>query len=148
MKHFEDPLTMFVHGFDSEERLREAATRLRQTSSFPVIDRLLVRVWSECAPGDSGKHVSDYLNDIDWDDMSIEMLLSILNRSREEFRGRASRLRLGYQVIKTAQNFMRAQGYKTSSSVNGQEESDLMFMSRVMRGRVGRDVKHLAMMIK
>ncbi|KAI0696528.1 hypothetical protein BC835DRAFT_1305590 [Cytidiella melzeri] len=148
IKHFEDPLTTFVHGFDSDAALRETATRLRQSSSFQLIDNLLVRVWSECAPDDPAREMPKYLKDVDWDDMSLETLLLILNSARNEFRQQATRMRLGYQVIRTVQRYMRAQGYKTSTSITGHEESELSFMSRMVRGRAGRDVKHLALMLK
>lgn len=148
MRHFEDPLTMFVRGFDSGAQLREAATRLSQTASFPTIDRLLVRIWGESGSEGRGNLTPEYLKDVDWNDLSIEALLSILDCAHRGFRRQASRMRMGYQVIRIAQKWMRIQGYRVSPSTTGQEDSDLTFMSRVMRGRVGRDMKHLAMLIK
>ncbi|KAI0088263.1 origin recognition complex subunit 3 N-terminus-domain-containing protein [Irpex rosettiformis] len=148
IRHFESPLTSFVRGFDSEAALQETATRIRQTSSFSLIDSLLTRLWGESAPDGLSKELPEYLKGIPWSDLSLEALLSLLNSARNDFCKRAAHLRLGYQLVRVVQRFMRAQGYKTSPSVNGQEDSELTFMSRTMRGRVGRDVKHLALMVR
>ncbi len=148
IRHFEAPLTSFVHGFGSDAALREAATRIRQTSSFPLVDKLLVRLWSEKAPSEPPKDIPGYLNDVDWDDLPLEELLSLLSSARDDFRKRAAHMRLGYQVIRIVKRFMRSHGYKPSASTTGQEDSGLTFMGRMVRGRVGRDVKHLALMVR
>ncbi len=148
IRHFEAPLTSFVHGFASDASLREAATRIRQTSSFPLVDQLLVKLWSEKAPNEPPKDIPAYLNDVDWDDLPLEGLLSLLNSARDDFRKRAAHMRLGYQVIRIVKRFMQSQGYKPSASTTGQEDSELTFMGRMVRGRVGRDVKHLALMVR
>lgn len=57
-------------------------------------------------------------------------------------------MRLGYQVVRIVQKFMRAQNYRTTLSAHGQEDSEMAFMSRIIRGRAGRDIKHLALMIR
>ncbi|KAI0342415.1 hypothetical protein BDW22DRAFT_1395357 [Trametopsis cervina] len=151
MKHFEELLTCLVPGFPSAPELREAATRLRQTSSFTLVDSLLTRLWSESTPDErysSTYEVPQYLEGVDWSNPSVETLLSLVESARQDFRYRATHMRLGYQLVKTVQRFMRSHNYKTSTSVTGQEDSELSFMSRAVRGRVSRDIKHLALMIR
>lgn len=148
IRHFNSPLTTFVDGFDSDAAIREAATRIQQTACFSLVDELLTRLWGESAPREPRKELPGYLHGVDWSNISLEVLLSLLNIARSDFRERATRMRLGYQVVRIVQKFMHAQNYKTTLSSHGQEEPEIKFMSRTIRGRAGRDVKHLALMIR
>lgn len=151
MKHFEQPLTAFAHGMGSESESRQEAGMVNGPSMCSLREALATRIWAEASPQSrqlSGRAAPDYLNGSNWENPEVENLLEVVQNALQDIRHQASRMRLAYRLFRCVQCFMRARGYKTLTSATGEEDSGLAFMSRFMRGRVSRDVKHLALMIK
>lgn len=99
--------------------------------------------------GPNALPVPENLQDLDWDALSPGDLLAAVDLARREYMRRAEQMRLGYQLLRLVQSFMRGYGYKPSiSAVDGTEESTLELMCRVMQGNVSRDIQHLGRMIR
>lgn len=139
MKHFEEPLTVFVH----DELLGTTSTSsafdiLSQTESFDFLDALLGRTRASLSSDDRDS----------WLDDSPDTLLNAVRSARERFKTSAMRTKRVYALIGRVRTWMLVQGYKTAEGGTTSGPSAVLdLMIRTLRGTVGRDVKWLATMI-
>lgn len=142
LKHFEEPFTVFVYdsllGKGSEP---QACTLLRQPASFNFLDALLGRLWTGVADQPTLDRIQ-----IDQHSPSVESLLKAVSAARTDARGQAKKMRLGFQVWDVIRKLMQGEGYKTTTG--RPEDNGLGFMLRAVRGRLGKDVKYLGLMVK
>lgn len=139
MKHFEEPFTVFV-----------LDDYLDPETCQPLLRSLMTRLWSEANLEDPAEQdqVSEYLQVVDWEKPCSEDLLTAVDGARAEFQYASEQLRLGYCVLRLVHEFMRSCGYRPSISATGKDEPLLELLSRLVRGRLARDVKHLGLMVK
>ncbi len=143
MKHFQDPFTIFARDtLLGTKTLAQSAKKLERPESFDFLDSLLTRVWSDHSSSETP------LLDLDRRSPSVASLLSCVSSAHSSVQHRTRNMRLGFSVMRVVAKFMRAQGYKVSSSVNGRDEYGLDMMCNVARGRFGRDLKYLGLMVK
>ena len=142
MKHFEEPLTVFLYdsslGLDS---VADAVSELEQPDSFGFLDSLLNRLWIDV----SDQATLDSIR-LDEEAPTIESLLEAVSAARTQARRQARNMRVGFQTMYLVRNFMHTHGYKTTTG--RPEESALELMTRVVRGRASQDVKYLGLMVK
>jgi len=77
-------------------------------------------------------------------------VVSAVNTAREQFYGKARDLRLGFGVILRIQKELKSHGYKGLdwSFDEDKDNSLCAAMLDALRGRLGRDVKHLGILVK
>ncbi|KAI6130863.1 origin recognition complex subunit 3 N-terminus-domain-containing protein [Pisolithus thermaeus] len=130
MKHFEEPLTVFLHN----ERLGPSDAGnsvLGEPASFGFLEALFTRV----------RNARDANNHKEWLNTSIDDLLSTVRTARKTFRSRVRLLRVALQVILLIRAFMLSEGYKVEATL-----SELM--CGAMRGRIQNVTKYLCTMVK
>jgi len=138
MKHFQDPLTVFVHDALLGTAQRDLAfEKLLQPESYAFLDSLVTRLHS---PGTVPPidHATRWLN------QDPSALLESVDAARLEYKVRARRVRVGFRLLRTVQNFMLRQGYKSAAS----ERSVPEMMIGAMKGKLGRDGNYLGTMVK
>jgi origin recognition complex subunit 3 len=135
MKHFSvEPLSLFA-------QTNPPVNTLSQPSSFPFLDALLMRLNTPSNPSEA--EVTD------WSQQTLPQILAAVDKARTEFYRRARRLRIGFGLIKLAQEFMMQQGYKGLNWNQHPEGTPVLdVMIDVMRGKVGSDVKFLGSMVR
>lgn len=143
MKHFEQPFTVFVHDTTlGEASVNAAISKLERPESFTFLDTLLSRLWTDVADQPTLDSVQ-----LDEESPSIENLLEAISAARIQARRQAQKMRIGFQTMYLVRKFMQTQGYKTT--VSGPPEANaLELLSRVVRGRVNKEVKYLGMVVK
>lgn len=143
MKHFEQPFTIFVHDTTlGEASTRSAISKLEQPESFTFLDTLLSRLWTDVADQPTLDSIQ-----LDEESPSIESLLGAVSSARIQARRQAQKMRIAFQTMYLVRRFMQAQGYKTTVS-GPPEVNALELLSRVVRGRVNKEVKYMGMVIK
>ncbi|KIP09952.1 hypothetical protein PHLGIDRAFT_115936 [Phlebiopsis gigantea 11061_1 CR5-6] len=148
LKHAEEPLSLFVLDSNLGEASAHVGRKLNNASSKAFLSSLATRIWSDAVPEDpDSSPIPDYLQDLDWDSLSSKDLLGIVDAARQEYMWNVRRMRMGYHVMQLVQAFMRGYGYKPSITTDGVEDSALVFMRRVLQGKVVRDVQHLGRML-
>ncbi|CAL1709689.1 unnamed protein product [Somion occarium] len=143
LKHFDEPFSLFVHDtYLGTRSKKDACGKLQRPESFNFLDSLLTRIWHDCEnlPGGILKP------EIDWRNPSVSDVLDLVFSAHTESKQRAQRMKLGFQVMLLVQDFMRSEGYKSTSS--GKDEDRLEFLTGVVRGRVSKDVRYLGMAVK
>ncbi|TCD68793.1 hypothetical protein EIP91_009807 [Steccherinum ochraceum] len=142
MKHFEEPATVLVHdsllGTDSHE---DAVSVLEQPESFVFLDTVLSRLWTDVADQPTPDQIQ-----LDEESPSIESLLDAVSAARIQSRHLAQKMRIAFQTMYLVRKYMHSQGYKTTN--DRPEENALELMTRVIRGRVNKEVKYLGLMVK
>lgn len=123
---------------------------LSDPSSASFLSSVMARIWSESTQDNVDRaDVPVYLQNLDWNSISMEDVLDVIDHARDDFIRRAQQMRLGYQVLRLVHDFMRGYGYKPSvATSDGTEESPLDLMSRVMQGKMSRDIQHLGRMTR
>ncbi|KAI6143578.1 origin recognition complex subunit 3 N-terminus-domain-containing protein [Pisolithus tinctorius] len=130
MKHFEEPLTVFLHN----ERLGSSDAGnsvLGEPASFGFLDALFTRVHS----------TQDANGRREWLNTSFDGLLSAVQTARKTFRTRVRLLRVAFQVILLIRTFMIAEGYKVEATLPE-------LMCGAIRGRIQNVMKYLCTMVK
>lgn len=145
MKHFQDPLTHFARdALLGTQSLSQSAQKLGQPTSFNFLDSLVTRLWSDHSSPE--RTLPDAM--IDSRSLSISSLLSSVSSAHAAAQQRARNLRLGFSVTRIISRFMMDQGYKVSSTSNGNIGFGLDLMLSAARGRLSKDLKYLGMMVR
>lgn len=143
MKHFEEPFTIMAHGaFLGTSSMQAAIKKLEQPLSFNFLDALLTRLWTDV----TDQPTLDPIRLDNEESPTIEGLLDAVSAARSLAHKQARKMRIGFQTMCLVKQFMHAQGYKTTTG--RPEETSLELMTRVVRGRVSKEVKYLGMMVK
>lgn len=125
MKHFEEPLTVFL----SEENL--ASTTLADPESAPFLDCVLARVQSSSlAPGRS----------TGWLAGGVDELLGLVRTARLAFQKESKLLRVSFRLLLVVQTFMVSLGHKSEKTL-----PELMCMT--LRGRLGTSYRYLCSLV-
>ncbi|KAI6022101.1 origin recognition complex subunit 3 N-terminus-domain-containing protein [Pisolithus marmoratus] len=130
MKHFEEPLTVFLHN----ERLGssdDGSSVLSEPTSFGFLDALFTRV----------HNTQDTIHHREWLNTSIDGLLSAVRTARKTFRWRVRLLRVAFQAILLIRTFMISEGYKAEATLPE-------LMCGAIRGRIQNVTKYLCTMVK
>ncbi|KAL4067425.1 origin recognition complex subunit 3 N-terminus-domain-containing protein [Scleroderma yunnanense] len=130
MKHFEEPLTVFLY----DEQLGSSitgATVLSEPDSFGFLDSLFTRICNS----------RDVNHARDWRNASIDSLLAAVQSARRAFRTRAKLLRVAFQVLLLIRGFMVSKGYKVDETVPE-------LICGALRGRIQNSMKYLCTMVK
>ena len=130
MKHFEEPLTVFL----DDEQLgspSSGANTLSESPSFGFLDSLFVRICNS----------RDVNHSRDWRSASIDSLLTAVQNARTTFRTRAKLSRVAFQMILLIRRFMVSEGYKLDETVPE-------LMCGAIRGRLQNPMKYLCTMVK
>jgi len=136
MKHFEEPLSVFVPT-QTLGRSKDAEKVLLTPDAFPFLDALFARVHESTliAPAE---HASS------WRSATVDSLLSSVETARDTFRMRAKLLRVAFRLLLRVRQFMLVHGHKT---VQGdQTVPDLMCLA--LRGRLGSVYGHLCSLVR
>ena len=145
MKHFEKPLTLFARdSLLGTKTLTQAAKKLERPESFDFLDSVLTRLWSDYS---SSENPQIDLK-INWRSPSVSSLLSGVSSAQSFSRQRARNMRLGFSVMRLVARFMRAQGYRVSGTAERNDVYGLDMICNVARGRFGKDLKYLGLMVK
>lgn len=127
MKHFtSDPLTALVHSMPK--------TQMNQPPFVNFLNSLRMRLGF---PKSDGTDKSS----------SIATVVKAVDKMREAFYSRARHMRVGFGIMCTIQGELRTLGYKGLEwASEGDGEMDVML--DLLRGRLGRDVRQLGMIVK
>ncbi|KAF9224942.1 hypothetical protein BS17DRAFT_779331 [Gyrodon lividus] len=131
MKHFEDPLTVFL----IDERLGSPSTagrKLSDPASFAFLDSVLARVHNSSLVTD---------NSTGWLNESPDQLLGSVRTARDTFQKRSKLLRMSFQLFLLLQRFMIPLGHKSDKTLPE-------LMCGALRGRLGNSHKCLCAMVK
>ena len=137
MKHFEEPLTIFSRNSLLCCRSEKSATKLlERPESFQFLDTLLTRTWHDI------ENLPDNFPQptVDWQQPSIPDLLKIVSHARTESTRRTEHMRLGFQVMTIAQDFVTSVAEKKDVPSAGHR---LGWLGEIARGRANRDIKEL-----
>lgn len=150
MKHFEEPLTLFVNdnllGSSSEV---DADKVLEDPYSYNFLDSLLTRIWNDASKSSITSEPSETTRiNIDWRSPTVSNILDSISTARSVSRKRVQNLRIGFQTFRLVQSFIRAQGFSVSHSAGSGKEEAMGMMKAVARGRVGKDVRYLGLVVK
>jgi len=130
MKHFEEPLTVFL-GDEKLDSPSTGASILSEPTSFGFLDSLFVRVCNS----------RDVNHARDWRNASIDGLLTAIQNARRAFRTRAKLSRVAFQMLLLIRRFMVSEGYKLDETVPE-------LMCGAIRGRLQNYIKYLYTMVK
>lgn len=126
MKHFEEPLTVFLSG----EKF--ASRSLTAPESTPFLDCVLARVQSSpLVPDRSSGWLAGDANE----------LLGLVRAARLGFQKNLKLLRVAFRALLVVQTFMTSLGYKSEKTL-----PELMCMA--LRGRLGTSYKYLCTLVK
>jgi origin recognition complex subunit 3 len=132
LKHFEDPLTIFVQ--DSNR----IGSSVHLAASFPFFDYLLTRIHAPNPnipppPSDSNT----------WRIQSILSLISSVDSARVAFRAKMRKTKVALGLMKRVKDYMLRQGWKSAD-----DRSAVELMVEALKGRLGRDGRYLGTMVK
>jgi origin recognition complex subunit 3 len=133
MKHFDEPLTIFMDNqIMGAKNLESALLKLKQPNAFPFLEYLFNRI------------LASHLDASErWKDRELGTLFDTIAATRAEFRSSYKTFKVGFGLIMKIRKFMLDAGYKTLEG-----DGVLEMMNKGMRGRLARDWKYLGMMIK
>jgi origin recognition complex subunit 3 len=134
LKHFDDPLTIFVHDNGNLSSL------LLQPTSFPFLDHLLTRI---SAPPASASAPPSPTHSTAWLNQSVPSLLASIDEARTEFRTKMRKTKVALGLMKRVKEFMLKQGWRSAD-----ERSQVELMLEALKGRLGRDGRYLGTMVK
>jgi origin recognition complex subunit 3 len=137
MKHFDDPLTIFVH--ETNHNPAFTVPNLLLPSSFPFLDYLLARVH---APSPSHIPPSP-THSASWLAQTIPSLLASVDDARVAFKTKMRKTKVALGLMKRVKEFMLRQGLRSADDRNAVD-----FMIAAMRGRLGRDGRYFGTMVK
>jgi origin recognition complex subunit 3 len=138
MKHFQEPLTIFVHNtLLGSLRPDTAAKKLLQPESFAFLDSIVTRVHN---PGT----VPDVDHATRWLEQDVPALLNSIDEARQEFKMRARRVRIAFWLMKLIRDFMLRHGYKSAAPEGSVPE----LMIAAVSGKLGKESKYLGTMVK
>ena len=147
LKHFEEPLSIFVHDSDLDGAAGQNEHPLNDQDNLPIIESLLSELATTAFETDDDEETSPDAQAQLWQDATVESLAQMVDDARESFFARATNMRVAYQVFTRARVALQEQGIRVTMPA-AREETTLEFMSRVMKGRAMRDVNHLVMTVK
>ncbi|KIJ06024.1 hypothetical protein PAXINDRAFT_103539 [Paxillus involutus ATCC 200175] len=124
MKHFEDPLTIFL--------VDEAGWNHSDPASFAFLDSVFARVHSSSLIPD---------NSTGWLNEGVDELLGSVRTARATFQKRSKLLRVSFQLFLLVQRFMISLGHKSDKTLPE-------LMCGALRGRLGNSLKYLCTMVK
>ncbi|KIK98892.1 hypothetical protein PAXRUDRAFT_823391 [Paxillus rubicundulus Ve08.2h10] len=125
MKHFEDPLTIFLVD-------ETAGWDHRDPSLFAFLDSVFARVHSSSLIPD---------NSMEWLNQGLDELLASVRTARAAFQKRSKLLRVSFQLFLLVQRFMISLGHKSDKTLPE-------LMCGALRGRLGNSSKYLCTMVK
>jgi origin recognition complex subunit 3 len=138
MKHFEEPLTVFVHDTSLGTERRELAVDiLLQPKSFAFLDSVFARLQRPNPIPSVGQLRQ-------WRTQDVPAVLDSIDDARLGLKSRARRMRVAFKLMRTVQQFMRRQGYRSADLVQSFPE----MMIAATKGKLGRDGKYIATMVK
>lgn len=126
MKHFEEPLTVFL----TEESL--TSVDLTGRDSAPFLDCILARVQSSSLVPD---HSDGWLAG------NVDDLLVHVRTARTTFQKQAKMLRVSFRLFLIVQKFMVSLGHKSEKTLPE-------LMCAALRGRLGKEYKYLCALVK
>ncbi|KAF8843540.1 hypothetical protein BDN67DRAFT_945590 [Paxillus ammoniavirescens] len=125
MKHFEDPLTVFLVD-------ETAGWNHSDPASFAFLDSVFARVHSSSLIPD---------NSTGWLNEGVDELLGCVRTARAAFQKRSKLLRVSLQLFLLMQRFMISLGHKRDKTLPE-------LMCGALRGRLGNSPKYLCTMVK
>ncbi|KAH9064536.1 origin recognition complex subunit 3 N-terminus-domain-containing protein [Lactarius vividus] len=135
-KHFDEPLTIFVH----DELLGTSSAELAtEKLSDPRGISFLASLFSW-----SVGHQELVLNQVRWPVNDVADLLASIAEARADFRSRLRQLKLAFGVLLRVRKVMLDLGYRTAEV----DKTPLEMMSASLRGGLAREGKYLGMMTK
>lgn len=126
MKHFEEPLTVFL----SEGSI--TSENLAHPNSAPFLDCILARIQSSSLVPDQA--VGRLAEDVD-------NLLVLVGNARVAFRKKSKSLRVAFQLFLVVQRFMTSLGSKSEKTLPE-------LMCAAVRGRLGTPSQYLCSLVK
>src|SRR6266702_1236817 len=136
VKHFDEPLTVFVRdellGTSSAELATE---KLSDPKGFTFLTSLFL--WS-FGPQELSS------NQVGWPVNDVADLLASIAEARANFRSRLRRLKLAFGVLLRVRKVMLDLGYRTAET----DKTPLEMMSASLRGGLAREGKYLGTMTK
>lgn len=126
MKHFEDPLTVFL----AEENL--TSMNLAGPDSAPFLNGILARIQNSSL-------VPDYSTG--WLAEDVDELLALVRAARVTFQQQIKLLRVSFRLFLVLQNFMVSLGHKSEKSLPE-------LMCAALRGRLGNSYRYLCTQVK
>lgn len=126
MKHFEEPLTVFL----VEESL--ASIDLADADLASFLDSVLVRVQSSSLVSD---HSAGWLAE------DVDDLLALVQTAQVDFHKQAKLLRVSFRLFLLVQRFMASLGHKSEKALPE-------LMCAVLRGRLGTSYRYLCTQVK
>jgi origin recognition complex subunit 3 len=126
MKHFEEPLTVFL----SEDSI--TSENLAHPDSAPFLDCILARIQSSSMVPDQA---------VGWLAGNVDNLLVLVRNARVAFREKSKSLRVAFQLFLVVQHFMTSLGGKSEKTL---PES----MCVAVRGRLGTSFQYLCSLVK
>ena len=126
MKHFEEPLTIFL----AEESLPSRI--LVEPDSVPFLDCILARVQSSSLVPD---HSAGWLAE------GVDELLVLVRTARVAFQKKSKLLRVSFRLLLVVQNFMVSLGHKSEKTLPE-------LMCTALRGRLGTSFRYLCTLVK
>jgi origin recognition complex subunit 3 len=126
MKHFEEPLTVFLaeEGFPSRN--------LAKPDSVSFLDCILARLQSSSLAPD---HSTGWLAE------DVDELLVLVRTARATFQKKSKLLRVSFRLLLVVQNFMVSLGHKSEKTLPE-------LMCTALRGRLGTSFRYLCTLVK
>ncbi|KAI0060018.1 hypothetical protein BV25DRAFT_1828445 [Artomyces pyxidatus] len=135
MKHFDEPLTIFVRDeLLGTKSITSAAEALSTPDCFAFLDTLLA--WS------TDPHT--VTNNTGWGNTDVSALLLAVREARVQFQTKLRGIKLAFGILRTVQRVMLSFGYRSAET----DKSLLELMSAAMKGQLEREGKYLGMMTK
>lgn len=126
MKHFEEPLTVFLH----EESL--ASTDLANPDLTPFLNCIYARIqYSSLVPDHS----------TGWLTGGVDELLMLVRTARVAFRKKSKLLRVSFRLFLVVQHSMVLLGHKSEKTIPE-------LMCTALRGRLGTSYRYLCALVK
>lgn len=126
MKHFEEPLTVFL----AEDSL--PSRNLAELNSVPFLDCILARAQNSFpSPGHSAGWLAE----------GVDELLVLVRTARVTFQKKSKLLRVSFRLFLVVQNFMVSLGHKSEKTLPE-------LMCTALRGRLGTSFRYLCALIK
>lgn len=130
MKHFDDPLTVFVHdSLLGKTDLKHTVAMLLELSSSPFLDSVLSRT-NRSSPAT----IHDVSN-----------MLTSLDATRQRFYTSARQMRIGLKLMILIHEFMKRQERRLSYPQFTWTVSELMVFA--LKGKLGQPVKNLGLIV-
>lgn len=126
MKHFEDPLTVFLP--EDNVTLRHLA----DPSSAPFLNCVLARLRNSPLPPDRSNG---------WLAESLDELPGLVQTARLAFQKESKLLRVSFRLLLAVQDFMTSLGHKSEKTL-----PELICMA--LRGRLGTSYRYLCTLVK